>query len=275
MDSSKFELSPIGIIHTHMQLKFEAPHQPEDGCSENNVIELFPGQNYEQALQDLSGFNRIWLIWAFHLNSSWRPRVLPPRGPAIRRGVFATRSPHRPNPIGMTAVPLLGIDGLKLYIGNCDLVDGTPILDIKPYISSIDSFPDSSKGWLDEVEAYMAEPPAFSVSTAEKATQQIEWLRSNWNIDFTERAFEILSRDPSPHRTRRIARNKRGRLRLGCGAWRLFFSVAGTSVLVEELSPGYPMRLLQKVGFERVPDHEAQIAFAEKWSGIEAFADDI
>jgi len=78
--------------------------------------------------------------------------VIPPRGPKIKRGLLATRAPHRPNPIGLSAVRLLSIEKNRLYLDACDLIDGTPILDIKPYIPYADAFPDSMAGWIDELD---------------------------------------------------------------------------------------------------------------------------
>jgi len=190
---------------------------------------------------------------------------LPPRGGPRRRGVFATRSPHRPNPIGLTAVTLLGVEGRTILIGNCDLVDGTPILDIKPYINSIDAFPEAKKGWLEELEVKLAEAPSFNVSFSPLALTQLEWLHAEWNVNFVERAVEILSRDPSPHRTRRISRAAFGQFRMGCGAWRLFFTISGKDVIVDRIDAGYPSRLLNSDSHGRVPDREAQLAFILKW----------
>ena len=125
-------LQPIGVIRTGMTSKFDAPHQPTAGEEEQSVIELYPGMEFEKALLDLKGFEYIWVIWWFHKNLHWRPKVLPPRGDSVKRGLFATRSPHRPNPIGISAVRLIDVEGLQVKIGNCDLVNETPILDIKP-----------------------------------------------------------------------------------------------------------------------------------------------
>ena len=88
-------LRPIGYIRTGKQVKFQALHQPSEQQPEHNILELLPDQNYEQALRDLAGFSRVWLVWWFHRNTTWRTQVIPPRGPAQSRGVFATRSPHR------------------------------------------------------------------------------------------------------------------------------------------------------------------------------------
>ena len=111
---------PIGFIRTAMRTKFDSPHQPKQGAEERNIIQLTPGLDLQTAVRDLAGFDRIWLIWWFHRNSTWKPLVLPPRGGAHRRGVLATRSPHRPNPIGITSVPLIEIDKLNIVVGNTD-----------------------------------------------------------------------------------------------------------------------------------------------------------
>lgn len=263
---SLLTLEPIGVIHTQMRVKFDAPSQPVQSSEQESVIELFPGRGFERALQDLNGFDRVWLLWWFHRNSTWRPLVRPPRGDGTKRGVFATRSPHRPNPLGISAVPLLQISGLTLQIGSSDLVDGTPILDIKPYLSSVDSFPNASSGWLAEIEAQHSCPPEYTVSFLPPALAQLQWLREGWGIDFISRAVELLQRDPSPHRTRRISSCGGGRLRMGCGPWRVFLTVAGKQVLIERITPGYPPRLLHSQdACIKVPDREAQIAFAEQW----------
>jgi len=264
--SSELTLRPIGFIRTQKQVKFQARHQPAESEPESNVLELLPGSNYEQALHDLAGFSRVWLVWWFHRNTDWRPRVLPPRGPAKRRGVFATRSPHRPNPLGLTPVLLLKVEGRKLILGPCDLVDGTPVFDIKPYIPAYDAFPDAKAGWLDEVETALSAPPQFVVEFAALAEEQAAWLLSGWQIDFRLRLTELLARDPNPHRTRRISRRTNGELVIGCGAWRAVFSVEANVVRVDLLEPGYPPRFLHDPAkMNGLPDREAQLAFYARW----------
>lgn len=258
-------ISPIGVIRTKMRTKFDSPHQPKNSCEERNLVELNRHMGFEVAARDLAKFDRIWLVWWFHKNTSWRPLVLPPRGDATRRGVFATRSPHRPNPIGITAVPLLGVEGLNIYVGNTDLVDGTPILDIKPYIATVDAFPDASLGWLVGVEAQLSEPAKYTITYSEKAVAQVNYLSSQWGIDFMGRVSEILERNPTIHRTRRIRRWRDDLLQIGCGAWRAIFSVEDSSVLVHWISPGYPDGLLEKGGDYQIPDRDAQIAFKVIW----------
>jgi tRNA-Thr(GGU) m(6)t(6)A37 methyltransferase TsaA len=264
-EPSSLSFEPIGVIRTTMRTKFDSPHQPKNSDEERNVIQLHPGKGYDVALRDLASFDRIWLIWWFHKNSTWRPLVLPPRGDPTRRGVFATRSPHRPNPIGITTVPLLAVEKLNIIIGNTDLVDGTPILDIKPYIPTVDAFPDASMGWISGVEEKLLQPSPYTVTYSPLASAQIEWLQSNWGIRFIERAHDSLSRDPSIHRTRRIRKWQDSKLQMGCGGWRIIFTVNDLQVLIEQVVPGYPDSLLSNADNTQIPDQDAQIAFKLIW----------
>jgi tRNA (adenine37-N6)-methyltransferase len=145
----------IGHVRSPYRERFGTPRQPVvtqqtlHDSAQDAVIELMPGRNFELALQGLEGFDFIWVIAWLHLNESWKPTVIPPRGPAERRGLFATRAPHRPNPIALSALRLVRIEGLKLHVHGVDLLDGTPVLDIKPYVPYADAFPDAKAGWLD------------------------------------------------------------------------------------------------------------------------------
>ena len=102
-DDNGLLCKPIGFMRSNLSTKFAAPHQPDSQFSAVQYIEINNDQRLLNALRDLNGFDRIWIIWWFHRNENWRPMVRPPRGIAKRRGVFATRAPYRPNPIGITA----------------------------------------------------------------------------------------------------------------------------------------------------------------------------
>jgi tRNA (adenine37-N6)-methyltransferase len=260
--AGSLNLEPIGFARTASRFKFDAPSQPDAEAAKVNQIELLPGKQYELALSDLAGFDRIWLLWWFDRNQTWRPRVLPPRGPAKRRGVFATRSPHRPNPLGLTCVTLLGIEGRFLQVGPLDMTDGTPIFDIKPYLRTVDAHPESSLGWLEEVEAADQAPPQFQVRLSPQAERELGWLRTEFGIDFTERAFGILGRDPTPHRTRRILQIETNLFRIACGAWRMYFRILDSVVEIVEIEKGYADEGLQAEYSEKIIDRDAQIAFA-------------
>ena len=96
---------------------------------------------------------RLWVLSHLHLNTGWNAKVMPPRGERKKRGLFATRSPHRPNNIGLTAVRLVGVEGFTLHVEEIDLLDGTPVLDIKPYVPYADAFPGAHAGWIDTIPA--------------------------------------------------------------------------------------------------------------------------
>ena len=137
MKNSSYSFKAIGVLRGGGEFPQQAPRQGVYARNEG-YIELFPHCNYEQALEDLGGFERIWLLFVFDRNVNWKPKVLPPYGIDRKVGTFASRSPYRPNPVGLSAVELVKIEGLKVYIRNFDLLDGTPILDIKPYIPEVD-----------------------------------------------------------------------------------------------------------------------------------------
>lgn len=245
------ELQPIGYISTPFKSKAEAPHQPEGGTE--GIIALREGQNFEQALEDLAGMEKIWLLYWFDRNPNWKPKVLVPRGPRQKRGVFATRSPHRPNPIGLSLVDLVEVRGLTLRVRNVDLLDGTPILDIKPYLPHVESHPDAYSGWIEEA----AKQGAYSVNYSELATSQLELLKE-CKVDLTGRIERILSRDPSPHPYKRIEREG-DRYVQAIRGWRIVFRVENSIVTVEEIRSGYGN---DKISSEiNISDDEAQAAF--------------
>ncbi len=147
---------PIGILASPYRRRIDAPHQGtvvEGTASGELALATLKLADWldEQVLQDLGGFERLWLIFAFHRSEGWKSTVKPPRG-GPRRGVLATRSPHRPNAIGLSAVELLKVEGRILHLRGVDLLDGTPVLDIKPYVPYADAFPGSKAGWIDELD---------------------------------------------------------------------------------------------------------------------------
>lgn len=152
-----FTFRPIGFVRSPYVRRIDAPHQAtvvagtETGAEAEAVIELEDSLP-ESLLRDLEGFDRIWVIFAFHLSDGWAPLVKPPRGPRVKRGVLATRSPHRPNPIGLSAVEMVAVEGRCVRVRGVDLLDGTPVLDIKPYVPYADAFPEARAGWIDEVD---------------------------------------------------------------------------------------------------------------------------
>ena len=247
-------LEPIGYIRTPFTEKADAPHQPDTIAATEGLIELLEGRNFEQALDDLEGIEKIWLIYWFDRNPNWKPKVQVPRGPRVKRGVFATRSPHRPNPIGLSLVDLISIDGLKLRVANVDLLDGTPILDIKPYLPAVEAYPGAKAGWIDDVERG---DPHFEIVYSDKANEELNFLKER-NIDLRTRIERVLQQDPTPHPYKRIEHSGEKYIQ-AIGAWRVVFHVEGNTVYIEEIRSGYPEDKF--LDGEELSDDAAQRAF--------------
>jgi tRNA-Thr(GGU) m(6)t(6)A37 methyltransferase TsaA len=136
---------PIGLIHTPFKHAEGTPIQGIAGKRAEGVVEVLP--DLIEGLRDLKGFDRLWLIYHFDRASDMR-LVVRPYLDSTERGVFSTRSPVRPNHIGISVVHLLQVEQNRLYVADVDMLDGTPLLDIKPYIPAFDSFEQSRAGWL-------------------------------------------------------------------------------------------------------------------------------
>ena len=152
-------VQPIGVIRSPWSRKVDAPRQPRAAEGVEGRIELDP--SLAHAVEDLEGFEHVWVLAWMDRAKSARMKVHPPRSDR-RRGVFATRAPHRPNPIGLSLVRLERVDGETLHLHGADLIDGTPILDIKPYVPYCDAFPDASAGWIDALGEPAAGPDRLS-----------------------------------------------------------------------------------------------------------------
>lgn len=155
------EITPVAYIRTEFPEKFGIPRQSGLAKSLKGCVVFEPEYRNPDALRGLEGFSHLWLIWEFSANrnnGSWQPTVRPPRlGGNAHMGVFATRSPFRPNTLGLSCVKIVSIDvdtpeGPVIYVSGADLMDGTPIYDIKPYIRYADSRPEAVCGYVDELE---------------------------------------------------------------------------------------------------------------------------
>lgn len=227
-------VQPIGVIRTPFKDKYAAPRQPfAEGIVASGKIVLESGHNFEQALADLDGFEKIWLIYQFDRNKNWKPKVLPPRGSAIKRGVFSTRSPHRPNPIGLSLVTLVEIKGKTIYIDGVDMLDKTPLLDIKPYLPSFESYPNARTGWveLEKTELLSRTIEYSSMAQAELASiSPEEVLQIRAHIDHS------LRYDIAPHPYKRIVAEGDGRYQLAFKNWRIRFIVDDSeAILIESM----------------------------------------
>lgn len=172
-DSHEFSFTPIGILKSCYKDKFGVPRQSGLVKAATARLELRPDLQPEHALHGLDGFSHVWLIWVFHENrvARYHPKVHPPRLGGESIGVFATRSPHRPNPIGLSLVEVVAIEDGVLFLAGVDLMDGTPILDLKPYLPEVESVSDAREGW-----AGQAVKPSVSVRWLPSAEEELrEW----------------------------------------------------------------------------------------------------
>lgn len=195
---SSLMLQPIGRVHSPYKEKFAVPRQPGLVKSAHAKLELLPPFNIPETLREIEQFSHLWLIFQFHecLAQGWHPTVRPPRlGGNERVGVFATRSPFRPNGLGLSVVELRGVkqqgNRLWLELGGVDLVDGTPVLDIKPYVPFADSVPQAIGGFAPEP------PPHMPVEFTEQARLQLARL-SQTQPDLPTFIAEVLAQDPRP-----------------------------------------------------------------------------
>ena len=141
----ELRLQPIGWLRTAQRVHHDAPRQPGLGRGAPGTLEL--RQGLQNCLRDLDGFSHVWLLFWCHHARGFRSRVRPPRD-HVFRGVFATRAPQRPNPIGLSCVRLVRIEKRVLHLADHDLLDGTPVLDVKPYLPYCDSVPDAAIGYV-------------------------------------------------------------------------------------------------------------------------------
>ena len=187
----------IARIRNDFPTKFGLPRQSGLAPSLRAKVVFEPAYRIPEALRGLEGFSHIWLIWGFSESEGWQPTVRPPRlGGNVRMGVFATRSPFRPNPIGLSSVRLEGIvadgaDGPVLLVSGADLMDGTPIYDIKPYLPGTDAHPDAAEGFVG-----LHGQTLLAVSLAPALTERL--AAAGLDDRQTAALREILAQDPRP-----------------------------------------------------------------------------
>jgi len=188
------KLKPIAHIETDFPTKFGIPRQSGIVASLQGRIFFEPEYRNAEAVRGLEEFSHIWLLWEFSeaVRDTWSPTVRPPRlGGNVRKGVFATRSPFRPNPIGLSSVKLEKIEidpkiGPVLYVSGADLMDSTPIYDIKPYIAYTDSHPEAISGFASKPAEYLLKVVVSEDLLAKVAPEKRESL------------IEVLAHDPRP-----------------------------------------------------------------------------
>ena len=219
-------LDPIGYIESEFTEKFGIPRQGLGQSPQTCRLRLRPDLQPELSLESLSGFSHLWLIGVFHKaqQKKWKAKVRPPRFQDQSIGVFATRSPHRPNPISLTLVEIVSLDGPLLTLKGCDLLDGTPILDIKPYLPEVESVPQARRGWLE---------------AAADLKLSVEWSSKTPIPEGMEETLRArLSQDPRPRHKRKHQEVHGIRI----GTYNVVFQVVGQKCFVLKVEEGGSFR---------------------------------
>jgi tRNA (adenine37-N6)-methyltransferase len=234
--SSPYSFDPIGVVRSPFRERADAPRQAAVAQDAAGRIELLPGRGYEDALEGLAEWEYLWVIFVFHKNvdegRGFRPKVLPPRS-ETKRGLFSTRSPHRPNPIGLSAVKIERIEGLVVHVQQLDVLDGSPVLDLKPYVAYADAYPDARAGWLESRDPQVSWEVAFE----DRAREEMAWLHES-GVDLEPKIAAALALGPQPHAYRRIRPQGVG-MRLALKEWRVDFRVEGRRIIVTTIRTGY------------------------------------
>ena len=211
-----FSFEPIGVVRSCFTDKFGIPRQPRLVTAAQSRLEFFHEFARSEALTELGGFSHLWVVFVFHhfFRTGWKPTVRPPRlGGRKKVGVFASRAPRRPNPIGISAVENLGAERsagkLYLKLGGADLLDNTPVLDIKPYVPYADAIPDARAGFAEE-------PPGkdWQVRFSDVALEQIATLDRDGTRQLALLITQILQQDPRPGYMDRYPERTRYAMRL-------------------------------------------------------------
>lgn len=250
-------LSPIGVVRTSFGELVEAPRQPAAARGARGRIELAGGRGLEHAIEGIETWSHLWILFWFHRVGTTQVRKVRPPRSEEKRGVLATRSPHRPNPLGLSLVRLVGVSGLTLDIEDVDLVDATPVLDLKPYVPYADSASGASSGWLPSA----ADPAAsWTVQISQDAEIHLAFIADHGAPGLRDRLIAALELGPAPHPYRRIRRASGGGWTVAVKAWRAAFHVEGRQIVVDGIASGYRQRELATGTADDLELHRAFVA---------------
>lgn len=195
-----YTITPVATVISPYKEKFGIPRQPGLATSLESRIRLLPGFDNEEVVRGLKNCSHIWLLFIFSecVDKGWNPLVRPPRlGGNKRMGVFSTRSPFRPNPIGLSPVKLIAIESddnhLELIVSGADLMNGTPIIDIKPYLPYSDAIPEAECSFAENI-SFLEQPIQYSDQAKAALTQAQARLQQPLKLQISE----LLKCDPRP-----------------------------------------------------------------------------
>lgn len=259
-----FSFHSVGVIESQAKYRYELPRQSV--FTAPGAFLRWNERIYKDCAEDLHGFDRIWLIWIFdrNIDGKWHTRVkVPVPGDKDNYSVFATRSPYRPNPVGISAVELLEItpDGLRL--GPCDLLDGTAVIDIKPYIPEIDAFPDAKAGWRDNIE----KNPNLII-WSETAAAQADFILEKGKFDLHNFCDIQLAYRPLDSSRKRVEKSAEGNSHiLHFRTWKIFFDFDenNSKITVNSIQSNYSAADLAPDSFDKYGDKDLHRSFNLLW----------
>ncbi len=235
-DLPTLTLKPIGIFRSDKKYPYETASQGSlDQSGERALIDLLPGKNFEQAVRGISKMSHIWVIFGFHQNENWKPIVTVPRGSIDKQGVFATRSPHRPNPLGLSLVEVLDVTERQIWVKNFDLLDGTPILDIKPFHPEADVPINPKFGWMENLNQ-----DQYVVLTTPEFDKRAQYLHGNGVKQITPFCSQQLRFDPFNAEKKRVKmESDTNRGVLAYRTWRILFFHREMIIRLDRIFSGY------------------------------------
>ncbi len=241
----QYEFSAIGTVRSPFADRFGVPRQSGLAVTIQGRLKFDEDPDLKTALRTLDQFSHLWVVFVFHERGSkdWKPSVRPPRlGGQRKVGVLASRSPHRPNPIGLSVVKIEAIDllapgGPEISVSGLDLLDGTPILDVKPYLPAVDSIPEADAGWAKD------DLPLIPVTFSPEADFQVSKLDPNGHLQLRLQLHDVLSLDPRPAFQKRQSPIEK----LASEGLTYGFDLAGFDVQYQIRSLGFLILAVQKI----------------------------
>jgi tRNA-Thr(GGU) m(6)t(6)A37 methyltransferase TsaA len=228
-------LNPIGYFSCEKKFPYEAASQGTmDLSGDRGLIELEPGFNFEQAVRGLAHMSHLWVMFWFHNNENWKPLVMVPRGSTEKQGVFATRSPHRPNPVGLSLVKIDEIDQRKIWVRDFDLLDGTPILDLKPYHPEADVAINPKLGWMEKLNEQ-----EYAVSTTAQFDRKAQFLYTKGVKQLVPFCGQQLRFDPFNQEKKRVTFTSENDGIIAYRTWRIHFYTDKFLIRLETIRSGY------------------------------------
>jgi tRNA-Thr(GGU) m(6)t(6)A37 methyltransferase TsaA len=235
LDLEKLQLSPIGVFRSDKKRPYEAASQGSlDQSQELGLIELHPGHNFEQAMRGLAKMSHLWVLFWFHQKEHWKPLVMVPRGTTDKQGVFSTRSPYRPNPLGLSLVEIAEVTERKIWVRNFDILDGTPIFDLKPFHPEADVPTNPRFGWMENLHLQ-----EFAVSTTPQFDRKAQYLFTQGVKQLVPFCNQQLRYDPFNSEKKRVLMESESNGILAYRTWRVHFHTQGQLIRLETIRSGY------------------------------------